>query len=275
MKTLLLTCLLPAATCAYAALSTPSASQLTDYQTWFSEFNVASDKTMYGEPSPVNSLPAAFADSNRSWSGWTPNMGPSSPLTNGAPQTLYVEVVFLGETAGWWNDLGVRITSGGGTTEYLLADGIQAAGAGANTTFGDFTTIALAPGESLDFYYNGTRSYAAGDGDNPNMGPGGRYYAFDTTLNSPATVAPSSYMGTLAPLTSVRGDAGDPFTVIGFEDINDGAGWNDRDFNDLIFGFRAAFAEPQGPVPEPSTYGLIGAGALLALVGYRRYRRKA
>ncbi|HLP03445.1 MAG TPA: PEP-CTERM sorting domain-containing protein [Opitutaceae bacterium] len=30
---------------------------------------------------------------------------------------------------------------------------------------------------------------------------------------------------------------------------------------------------PQGPVPEPSTYGLIGAAALLGLVSYRRFRR--
>jgi hypothetical protein len=29
------------------------------------------------------------------------------------------------------------------------------------------------------------------------------------------------------------------------------------------------------PVPEPSTYGLIGAGALLAIVGYRRFSKKA
>ena len=32
---------------------------------------------------------------------------------------------------------------------------------------------------------------------------------------------------------------------------------------------------PTGAVPEPSTYGLMGAGALCALVIYRRRKRKA
>lgn len=45
--------------------------------------------------------------------------------------------------------------------------------------------------------------------------------------------------------------------------------------DNLTFGSAAEVVIPGDPgaVPEPSTYGLIGVGALLALVGYRRFKR--
>jgi hypothetical protein len=44
----------------------------------------------------------------------------------------------------------------------------------------------------------------------------------------------------------------------------------DADYTDFIIGFQ--FLPPQTPVPEPSTYGLMGAAALLGLMGYRRFK---
>ncbi len=283
MKSLLLPCsLLLGSTVSFGALTTPSVGdpRLTDYQAWFDGFDVASDKTVYSQPYPDGGTPAPFADADRTWSGWTPNWGADQlmPIANtDASRTLFVETLFVGETAAWWNDWGYRITADDGTfTESLLADGIQAAGSSATVSFGDYTYISLAPGESLDFFYNGTRGYTAGDGDLYDTSNGGRYYAFDSTLTLPGGATMQSYYGTITPLTSVRGPAfaDVPFTILGFEDINDGAGWQDRDHNDLLFAYRAGFDLPQGPIPEPSTYGLIAAGALLALVGYRRLRRK-
>jgi hypothetical protein len=60
-----------------------------------------------------------------------------------------------------------------------------------------------------------------------------------------------------------------------FEDIRRRGSGRDNDFNDFIFAFRAIYDEPQAPVPEPSTYGLIGAATLLGFVGYRRFKKKA
>ncbi|HLP02785.1 MAG TPA: PEP-CTERM sorting domain-containing protein [Opitutaceae bacterium] len=283
MKSLLLPCsLLVASTVSYGALSTPShgGPRLTDYQAWFDGFDVASDGTVYSQPYPDGGTPAPFSDANRTWSGWTPNWGSDqlAPIANtDASRTLFVETLFVGETAAWWNDWGYRITASDGTfTEVLLADGIQAAGPMATVSFGDYTYVSLAPGESLDFFYNGTNGYTAGDGDNFDSVKGGRYYAFDSSLTQPGSATMQSYYGTLTPLTSVRGPAfmDTPFTILGFEDINDGANWQDRDHNDLLFAFRSGFDLPQGPIPEPSTYGLTGAAALLAVVGYRRLRRK-
>ncbi|MFT3830089.1 MAG: PEP-CTERM sorting domain-containing protein [Opitutaceae bacterium] len=283
MKSLLLPCsLLVATSVSYGALTTPTPGgpRLTDYQAWFDGFDVASDKTVYSEPYPDGGLPGAFADADRTWSGWTPNWGGDqlAPITNtDATRTLFVETLFVGETAAWLNDWGYRITSGDGTfTEALLADGIQAAGPMATIKFGDYTYLSLAPGQSLDFFYNGTNGYTAGDGDHYSTSKGGRFYAFDSSLSLPAGSLMQSYYGTLTPLTSVRGPAfaENPFTLLGFEDINSNSSWQDMDHNDLLFGFRAGFDLPQGPVPEPSTYGLIAATALLSIVGYRRFRRR-
>lgn len=50
---------------------------------------------------------------------------------------------------------------------------------------------------------------------------------------------------------------------------------SDRDYDDGIFFVRINTGPvdiPNVPVPEPSTYGMIGAGALLALVAYRRFK---
>jgi len=58
--------------------------------------------------------------------------------------------------------------------------------------------------------------------------------------------------------------------VIAIEDWRD----HDYDFTDMFFAIEIPrIGEPQFPVPEPSTYGLIGAMLLLGLVAVRRARR--
>lgn len=289
MKNLLLPCLLLASTSAFGQLLTtpaPADPRLTDYAAWFAGFKVASDDTVYGQPSPINSTPAAENTALRTWSGWTQNWSPglTGPITNVDDQyTLKVEYVFLGETAGWWDDWGYRRTTPNleappTVTEDLIADGVQAL-APANRWFGDYGYFNLAPGETLDFFVNGTQTTIAGDGDNPGGLDGGRYYVFDRSLNVPISSSMQSYFGNLTPKTSpgLRDPKvalpGEAFTIVGFEDIRLGANWQDGDFNDFIFAFRAVLDIPQGPVPEPSTYGLIGAAALLALAGLRRFRK--
>lgn len=65
-------------------------------------------------------------------------------------------------------------------------------------------------------------------------------------------------------------DANRIYTVFGIDDLRTAA----IDFNDGVFLVErnllpVAF---ESPVPEPSTYGLIGAVALLGLVAYRRFK---
>jgi hypothetical protein len=45
----------------------------------------------------------------------------------------------------------------------------------------------------------------------------------------------------------------------------------DADYTDFIVAFQFLPTQ-QSMVPEPSTYGLIGAAALMAVVGYRRFK---
>jgi hypothetical protein len=61
--------------------------------------------------------------------------------------------------------------------------------------------------------------------------------------------------------------SGNIFARSGFESI------------DFDFAFRTFASAPGGPdlapVPEPSTYGLLGAAALAGLIGYRRLKARA
>ncbi len=138
--------------------------------------------------------------------------------------------------------------------------------------------MTLRPGDVLDFFVVGTEVKALNGIIDPDPGKGGKYFVFDETADDPLSASMQSYYGTLYPLNNAR--PVDPmrelsnqaFTVIAFEDTQSGA---DYDTNDLVFAFRAASYLPTAPdaVPEPSTYGLIGALALVILAWVRRLRK--
>lgn len=180
-----------------------------------------------------------------------------------------VRVTYLGKTAGWINDFGFNI---GGANAYGAGAGTFWAGI-TNTSpgFGSyFSGVWTGAPTIIDFWLNSGGPLAP-------VVPalGGTYSIF-----FPGTSIPSN-SGLPGFDYSARGrvftvydnglDAARTILVIAIED------WRsfDADFTDMFFAIEIYDRDgnPQFPVPEPSTYGLIGAMLLLGLVVVRRARR--
>ena len=286
MKKLLIPAMLLAAASSYGitvaspnGLTEATGARLTDYTNWFTPgFKVYSDADYTGTPSPLNNLPPAFSDANRTWSGWKANWGAtalSGPIVDTSLPNLVtkVEFAFLGETAGWWNNIGYRLNG----VDHLLADGIETVSPISNEKFGNYWQTSIMAGDTLDFFVVGTETHTSPNGIiNPTPNWGGKYFVFDQSANIPASATEQSYYGQLQPQTNAR--MVDPsvdlyrqsWTVMGFEEVQTRFNSN-IDYNDLVFAFRVFDVLPLHPVPEPSAYGLMGGAALLALAGYRRF----
>lgn len=182
-----------------------------------------------------------------------------------------VKTIFLGETAGFKNDFGFTPSNAPGTYTPLVTDIENSlVSPFGNIRSGWETQVSYAAGTSLDFFLN--------SGGQP--GEGGLYYAFgganeysgsDTSVHTRWTVrnVTTTYFNGV---TTVTEDIAT--LLVGFEDVRLGHSYYDADFNDFVVGFQ--FLPSQlPPVPEPSTYGLLGGIALMGLVAVRRFKRKA
>lgn len=210
------------------------------WQTVFAPYNISSNATeMQPDTSTWGTSSTAL------------NAQLSSIKTTGGA----MRIVLLGETAGWSNDLGVNI---GGASSTLLA-GIQSP---VNMHFGDwiYWTFAANTTTSFDLWFHS-------NGDAP-LG-GATYSIFNATTN----VRISNPFNVMNYADGQNGTNLQTF-LVGVEDWNLRAG-SDADYNDLLFAVQfTAGGSPFTPVPEPSTYGLIGAAALLGLVMVRRFKAK-
>jgi hypothetical protein len=183
-----------------------------------------------------------------------------------------VVITYLGKTAGWKNDFGMNLggmnAEGHGGDPYTLWSTID----NDSPMIGDHYSFGLVSGGplTLDFWLN------SGGPDAPvEPALGGTYSIFyPGTSNPDNTGLPDYDFSALGKLFNVN----DSFTgedrtilVVAIED------WRnfDADFTDMFFAIEIYDRDgnSQFPVPEPSTYGMIGAMLLLGLAAFRRARR--
>jgi hypothetical protein len=191
-----------------------------------------------------------------------------------------VRAIFLGESAGWHNDFGYSYSGDpAGAGSYTAFHGVQALPPTSNPKSGDYFDLNFGVGElgKFDFWLNAVGGMPW-EVPTPPSQFGGVYTVFDPANSVPFVAGGNvrwlqSYLmvDTYVPTFGVV-----PVStfVVGLEDWRRDRG-SDGDYNDIMiaFQFYKSDGTPFSPVPEPSTYGILGALALLGVVGYRRFKR--
>jgi hypothetical protein len=212
---------------------------------------------------------------------WAPTVSPNAALakTNINLGGGSIQGIFIGESAMWLNDFGYTYSgTPAGPNSYTLIENIRAGGPTSTFTFGDNFRINFAPGTAanFDFWYNSTGT----TDPNGSNSLGGTYTAFNPANSSPIPVGGPLVMWAQNPImvntwvASLNAYVDVATYIVAFEDWRFERG-SDADYTDFIIGlqFFNAQGTPFTPVPEPSTYGVIGAIGLLAMVGYRRLKK--
>lgn len=190
-----------------------------------------------------------------------------------------IRTIFLAESAGWNNSLGYTYSGNfAGPQSFTAFSHMQDTATTttpANIKFGDYFDISLPIGSEskFDLWFQGEDTVNGGDytlfhpsNSSANIAPG-------NALWSQTSVVANTWNATLNAYVDVS------TYVVGLEDWRLDRG-SDRDYSDAVIAMQ--FYTLSGvpftleAVPEPSTYGLIGACALLGLVVLRgRIRRVA
>jgi|GEM_PF-5968331 len=210
------------------------------------------------------------ADVPSSIQSWNPGPVDFSAALGGDPflaEGGTVNVTYIGKTAGWNNTL-LYTQSDAPTVYHPLVTQIGAATT--NLHSGYQTEVSYAAGTELEFWLNSGGDATQG-GLFSAFGAANLFAGADTTSHvrwSTRDVTTTYFDGSSWVTNEV------PTLLIGFEDTRKGVSFYDGDFNDLVLAFQ--FLPNQSvPVPEASTYGLIGAAGLIGLASLRRFKRKA
>jgi|GEM_PF-1516232 len=192
-----------------------------------------------------------------------------------------IRAIFTAETAGWLNDFGYTYSGNpAGAGSFTVFSNIQALPP-ATVAFGDHVDITFAPADPLaanfDFWLNGTDSFTTANPTPPTQNGG--YYTVFNQSNSVPYIAPGNVKFAQSPLmvntwVPAAGAYQDVATyLVSIEDWRLDRG-SDGDTSDFVFALqffnRGGIPFGDTPVPEPSTYGLMGAAALLGLAAWRR-----
>jgi hypothetical protein len=192
-----------------------------------------------------------------------------------------IRTAFLAESAGWMNDFGYTYSGiPQSSSSFTVAQNIQIDPSPSGIAFGSYFDVSLASGEAANFdlWLNGVGDF----GVNPApTGAGGVYTAFNPSNSNPYN-APGNAFWSQTPLMvstwiPALGAYADVATyIVAFEDWKRTMSTSDGDYSDLILAVQIydQNGTPFTPVPEPSTYGLLGAGALFGVIALRRARAK-
>lgn len=193
-----------------------------------------------------------------------------------------IRTIFTGESAGWLNDFGYSYSGNPATVgqSFTVFSNIQALAPSPTIFFGDYFEVNFATKSlnNFDLWLNGVGAMGL---NNPPTSDNGGVYTIFNPANSTPYIAPGNVLWATTPImvdTWVQSlGAYVPIAtyLVGVEDwrLDKGA---DGDSNDFVFALQFLDKNGRGitPVPEPSTYGLLGAIALLGLVARRRFVAK-
>jgi len=195
-----------------------------------------------------------------------------------------VRTIFVGESAGWQNDLGYTYSGNPqGPGSFTTFPNIQVNPTPATVAFGDFFDVPLAIGRAstFDLWLNGVGDFGTTNPTPPTQN-GGVYTAFHPS-NSAPFIGAGNVMWAQSPLmvstfVPALGGYQDVATyLLTFEDWRLDRG-SDRDYSDAVVAlqFFNSAGIPFGPtpVPEPSTYGLFAAIGAIGLIALRRFKTK-
>jgi len=188
-----------------------------------------------------------------------------------------IRTIFIAESATWQDSLGYTYSGNfAGPQSFTALAKIEndpASGNPSTVQFGSYFDVTLAVGAAtnFDYWFQGENAVNGGD------------YTLFHPLNSSTYTAPGNALWAQQSIVANTWNATlnayvDQTTyIVGLGDwrLDRGA---DADYSDTVLAlqFYTLTGSPftPGAVPEPSTYGLIGAGALLGLVALRRHMRK-
>lgn len=208
-----------------------------------------------------------FTMDGSSTAGW--DLPPS--LTSGVDfdPSGYMRVFFVGQDAAWANStLGIRL--GGATSQYdpnASLPGLDFSIFDASVGYGFTVTIPLDGHTSFDFWLSTQNPDTQGQYGTDRLGIWSMFTPQHNNPNVPQTVQGKG--------TEIVYN-GEIFHLYAWEDVYRDHETSDDDFNDFVFAVQFFHGDdtPFSPVPEPSTYGVIGVLGLLGVISLRRFKTK-